>query len=62
MCMLVNRDGMQSVLNECRELGIPRLIYASTIGVIFSDEELAFVVESAPPVKEVSMGSTGGEC
>lgn len=54
MNMLVNFEGTKLVIEECRRAGIQRLIYSSSISVIFNNEELHNVDESIPYVKKVN--------
>ncbi|KAI1721997.1 3-beta hydroxysteroid dehydrogenase/isomerase family domain-containing protein [Ditylenchus destructor] len=51
MCMRVNFGGTQLIISECLRLNVPRLIYTSTIGVIFAQEELHMADETTPYAK-----------
>uniref|UniRef100_A0A915EIL6 3-beta hydroxysteroid dehydrogenase/isomerase domain-containing protein n=1 Tax=Ditylenchus dipsaci TaxID=166011 RepID=A0A915EIL6_9BILA len=48
MSMLINYEGTKTVIEQCLQLGIPRLIYSSSVGVIFFDQEMDMADETTP--------------
>uniref|UniRef100_A0A914C7Z5 3-beta hydroxysteroid dehydrogenase/isomerase domain-containing protein n=1 Tax=Acrobeloides nanus TaxID=290746 RepID=A0A914C7Z5_9BILA len=48
MTMMINVEGTERVLQSCQKNGVHRLIYTSSISVVFSDQEVYDIDESTP--------------
>ena len=44
----VNVVGTENVIQTCIKLGVPRLVFASSVGVVFTDQEIINGDESMP--------------
>lgn len=55
MTFLVNVEGTNLVIAECIDSGCRRLIFTSTVGVVFADQEVNDLPEDAPYVESVSI-------
>uniref|UniRef100_A0A1I7WJD0 3Beta_HSD domain-containing protein n=1 Tax=Heterorhabditis bacteriophora TaxID=37862 RepID=A0A1I7WJD0_HETBA len=57
MIFKINVDGTRLLMHSCRKLGVRRFIFASSVGVIFTDKKLVMVNEDEPypPESAVSL-------
>lgn len=51
--MLINFEGTKGIIEECRRARVRRLIYASSVTVVFNDQELYEAEENLPYLKKV---------
>lgn len=54
MNMLINYEGTKRVIDACRRAAVTRLIYSSSISVVYRGEEMHFSEESEPYAENVS--------
>lgn len=55
MNMLVNFEGTKGIIDECRYAKVKRLIYASSVTVVFNDQELHNADENIPYLLKVDV-------
>ena len=58
MTFLVNVEGTNLVIAECIASGCRRLVFTSTVGVVFGNQEVYNLSEDAPYVEKVSITVT----
>lgn len=48
MNLLINFEGTKLIINECKKMGVERLLYASSVAVVYNGDDLYFADETMP--------------
>lgn len=55
MTFRINFEGTKLIIEECQKLGVERILYASSVSVIYDGNETHFADETMPYSKNVKI-------